>query len=187
MRHLLLKSLVILTFLGCTSPQSEHILTIFAASSLTDSISEIGESFAILHPDVEITYNFAGSSTLTAQLLQGAPADIFASANVHQMQQILDAGLADASQTFARNQLVWITPLDNPGNIQSLLDLSRPNTKIILAGLGVPIREYADVMLERMANDPAYGSSYQTAILNNVVSEENNVRQVLAKINSRGS
>ncbi|MEQ8676310.1 MAG: molybdate ABC transporter substrate-binding protein [Aggregatilineales bacterium] len=158
-------------------------LTVFAAASLTDAYEAIAESFEAEFPDVEVLFNFGGSSTLATQLVQGAPADIFASANNAQMQVAIDGErIAGSARTFAKNRLVLIVPADNRANIQSLRDLANPDLRLILAAPEVPIRAYTDTMLERMANDESYGEDYRSAVLENLVSEEPNVRQVSAKV-----
>lgn len=158
-------------------------LTVFAAASLTDTFEAIADAFEQAHPDVTILFNFGGSSTLAAQIDQGAPADVFASANDTQMQVVIDGGrITETPVTFAKNRLVLIVPATNPLNIQSLLDLANPGISLILAAPEVPVRAYTDAMLERTAMDAAYGEAFRTAVLANLVSEEPNVRQVSAKV-----
>jgi molybdate transport system substrate-binding protein len=158
-------------------------LTVFAASSLTDAFNEIGTAFQAAHPDVTITFNFGSSSTLAAQLTQGAPADIFASANAKQMSAAQDGGrTAGKPVTFAKNRLVLIVPAENPANILTLRDVANPGVKLVVAAAGVPVRVYTNMMLDKLAADPAYGDAYKTAFTANIVSEEDNVRQVSAKV-----
>lgn len=163
--------------------QNTRQLTVFAAASLTDAYEAIADAFEAENPNVDVLYNFGGSSTLATQLVQGAPADIFASANDAQMQVAIDGGrIAGEPITFARNRLVLIVPSDNPADIGSLRDLANPNINLILAAPDVPVRTYTDAMLERMANDSDYGEDFRNAVLANLVSEEPNVRQVSAKV-----
>lgn len=158
-------------------------LTVFAASSLTDAFGELAQQFQESHPDVEVTLNFASSSVLATQLSEGAPADVFASANEKQMQVAIDAGrIQEPAQIFARNQLVIAIPADNPGQIESLDDLANPGILLVLAAPEVPVRTYTDQVMAALAADPAYGDAYVAAVLQNVVSEEANVRRVVAKI-----
>ncbi len=165
------------------SAQSTTTLTIFAASSLTDSFNEIATAFKAQHAGVDITFNFGGSSTLATQLSQGAPADIFASANNTQMQVAQKANrIAGTPVTFAKNRLVMIVPTDNPAKIQTLHDLANPGVKIVVAADGVPVRDYTNTMLDRLAADQAYGDAYKTAVTANFVSEEQNVKDVVAKV-----
>jgi molybdate transport system substrate-binding protein len=159
-------------------------LTVFAAASLTDAFREIGQEFESGRPDIQVTLNFAGSQQLALQIEQGAQADVFASANQRYMDRLVTGGLVapDAPTTFARNQMVVILPAENPGQVETLHDLARPGLKLILAGEQVPVGAYARQVLDQMSSDPAYGAGYKEAVLANVISNEENVRQVVAKI-----
>jgi molybdate transport system substrate-binding protein len=163
--------------------QDTQTLTVFAASSLTDAFTEIASGFKAANPKVDIAFNFGGSSTLAAQLAEGAPDDVFASANNKQMQAAQDAGrIAGTPVTFAKNRLVLIVPANNPATIQSLHDLANPGIKLVVAAAGVPVRDYTNTMLDRLAADSSYGDAYKNAVIANIVSEEDNVRQVSAKV-----
>ncbi|MDX2140964.1 MAG: molybdate ABC transporter substrate-binding protein [Chloroflexota bacterium] len=163
--------------------QETRTLTVFAAASLTDAFEEVATVFEAANPGTEVLYNFASSSDLAIQLSEGAPADVFASANNRQMTVARDAGrIAGRPVTFARNRLVLIVPVDNPAGITTLRDLANSGVRLIVAAPDVPVRDYTDTMLERLAADPAYGEDYRAAVIANVVSEEQNVRQVSAKI-----
>ncbi len=158
-------------------------LLVFAAASLTGAGNEIAAAFEAAHPGVRIVANYGGSSGLATQLLEGGVADVFASANDAQMQKIVDAGLAgDAPQVFAGNRLVVIVPADNPAGIETLANLADPGVLLVLALPGVPVRDYADQMIQAMAADPEYGAGFADAVYANLVSEEENVRQVAAKV-----
>ena len=132
--------------------------------------------------NVQITLNFAGSSTLAAQLIQGAPADIFASANLQQMQAIVDENLIleEMLSIFAENELVIIIPADNPANIESAADLANDDVMLVLAAPSVPIREYTNQLLDNLR--PLYGDNFFQTVMTNLVSEEANVRQVVARV-----
>jgi molybdate transport system substrate-binding protein len=169
---------------GCGSGQAEEgvaepqEITVFAASSLTDAFGEIAEAFAAQHADAKIVYNFAGSSQLAAQLSEGVDADVFASANSKQMQAAVDAGriTAGTEAPFVSNRLTIIVPADNPAGITALEDLAKPDLQLILAVEGVPVRDYTDEIVAAMPAD------FQTQFYANLVSEEDNVRQVSAKV-----
>ena len=186
MRRTLLSLLALsLLSIGIVSinAQETQTLTVFAASSLTDAFEEIAVDFEAANPGVDVVFNFAGSSDLAAQLAEGAPADVFASANIRQMSVARAAGrIGGAQHIFAKNRLVLIVPSDNPANINELADLAGENVQLLVAAPGVPVRAYTDTMLTRLAALPEYGDAYQTAFLANIVSEEQNVRQVAAKI-----
>lgn len=159
-------------------------LTVFAAASLTDAFSELGAAFSEAHPGVEVRLQVASSSTLAAQINQGAPADVYASANPHQMQLAIDSGRIDAAaaQTFARNALALAIPRGNPAQLDKIDDLTRPGVLIALASPGVPVRAYTDVLLTRLSDEAFYGPDFQTRLLANVVTEETNVRRVVARL-----
>lgn len=182
-----------LLLLGCSNQASEPVTTglatesqliIFSAASLTEAFTELGEAFEAEQPGVEVVLNFAGSQQLAQQLAQGAPGDLFASADERQMEAVITAGRIDAGsqQTFATNHLVVIYPNGNPGNLESLGDLARPGLHLLLAAPEVPVGQYAQIFLDNAAADPAYGPDFTTGVRNNVVSFEQNVRAVLSKI-----
>ena len=153
-------------------------LTVFAASSLTDAFTDIAAAFEAENPDVMVRLNVAGSSTLRTQLEQGAPADVFASANVFHMDALLEAGLVTDGQLFARNRLVVIS--QPQADVQMLDDLGREGVRLVVAAPQVPAGSYARQMLERLASRD--GQVVVDAIFANVVSEELNVRQVVSKV-----
>ena len=159
-----------------TAPPKE--ITVFAAASLTDAFTELAEAFEAQNADVDVRLNFAGSSQLAAQLSEGTTADIFASANPAQMQAVVAAGriAAGSELLFVSNRLTIIVPADNPANITALEDLAQPGVQMILAVEGVPVRQYTDTIVVALPAD------FQTAFYGNLVSEEDNVRQVVAKI-----
>jgi molybdate transport system substrate-binding protein len=180
---ILFVALIVLFTSSATQGQEGHTLTVFAASSLTNAFEEIATAFEADNPGVDVIYNFAGSSALATQLSEGAPADVFASANPRQMQVALEAErIFGEPDVFVHNLLVLITPADNPANIESLRDLAAPGIKFVVAAPEVPVRVYTDVMLARLASLPTYGNAYRSAVRANIVSEEDNVRQVFLKV-----
>ncbi|HEX6542585.1 MAG TPA: molybdate ABC transporter substrate-binding protein [Ktedonobacterales bacterium] len=157
---------------------------VFAAASLRDAFTDIGAAYSRTHPNVVVTFNFAGSDTLAQQIAQGAPADLFASANATQMDVAVKSGAIAGSgvKTFAHNRLVLIYPTANPAHIQTLRDIARPGVKVDLAARSVPVGQYALDFLAKASADPAFGPGYRAAVLKNVVSYETDVKAVLAKI-----
>jgi molybdate transport system substrate-binding protein len=123
--------------------EAPSTLTVFAAASLTDGFREIGKSFEQAHPGVTMTFNFAGSSTLAAQIVEKAPAQVFASADEANMKKVVDAGAVTGARTFATNRLAIVVPKGNPAHIASLADLSREGVKVALAAPQVPAGKYA--------------------------------------------
>jgi molybdate transport system substrate-binding protein len=159
-------------------------LVVFAASSLSNVFDEISRLLESHNPGLTVTCNYAGSSTLAAQLQAGEVADLFASANTKQMELLVDAGLTarGGPVTFAANRLVVITPAKNPAGVRSCEDLGKLRLALVLAAPAVPVRDYADQMAARVAAQPAYGEGFLERFYANLVSEEANVRQVASKV-----
>ena len=177
--------LVILLLLAACGPaagSAPRSLTVFAAASLTDAFTEIGQSFESFHPGMKVNFNFAGSQSLRTQIEQGAAADVFAPADRKEMDTLVSKSLvaAGAPQDFLTNQLIFVLPTANPASIQTPADLAQPGIKIILADESVPAGKYARQVLENLT--ALYGPDFKDRVLANVVSNENDVRQVLAKV-----
>jgi molybdate transport system substrate-binding protein len=149
-------------------------LTVLAASSLTDAFGELATTFQEQHPGTKVVTSFGGSSELLTQIEQGAPADVFASADEDKMDTAVQDDLVNEPQTFARNRPVIIVPKDNPAGIQGLQDLTKSGTKLVLAQDGVPIAEYAKKILANANSE--YGGDFEQQVMNNTVSREANVR-----------
>jgi molybdate transport system substrate-binding protein len=172
---------------SCDSTSGQTTLNVYAAASLKGAFDQAASDFMKMHSDVQVVFNYGGSNTLAAQIIQGAPVDVFASANTTQMQNVVQAKDVNASavQIFAHNRLVVITPKAGPGataKVQTLQDLANPGVKIILAAKGVPAGDYAITFLGKASSDPTFGSSYQTKVLANVVSYETDVEVVVSKV-----
>lgn len=146
-------------------------LTVFAAASLTDSFETLGEDFTAEHPDVEVAFNFAGSSGLAAQITSGAPADVFASASPATMATVVDAGDAtDEPQVIAGNRLQIVTPAGNPAGVSGLADFGDESLAIGLCAPEVPCGAAAEAVFE------AAGTTAAPDTL------EQDVRAVLSKV-----
>jgi molybdate transport system substrate-binding protein len=158
----------------------ESALTVYAASSLTDAFGELKTNFEEEHPGTEVQLNFAGSSTLLTQLEQGAPADVFASADEAKMDDAVSDGLAQAPQTFARNRLTVILPAGNPAGIASYRDLAKPGITLVLAQDGVPVAQYAKESLTKA--NAVYGSGFSEGVLSNVLSREADVKAAANRV-----
>ncbi len=157
-------------------------LVVYAAASLTESFTEMGELFEAQSPGVRVVFNFGGSSGLRLQLVHGARADLFASANEREMKKVLGAGLAQEQEPFASNRLALVTPGANPGRIHSVRDLARPGLKLSLAHREVPVGRCAWQLIDELSSPDSFGAGYGDQVLRNVVSEETNVKQVLARV-----
>lgn len=164
-------------------PVIEGEVTIFAAASLTEAFTEMKAELETANAGATITLNFAGSSALRTQLAEGAPADVYASADEANMDGAQADGTIDGEpRIFAENRLVAIVPSDNPAGIEALADLAQPGIKLVLAQAQVPIGIYSRQALEKMAQDPQFGAAFDDQVLANLVSEEANVKQVVAKV-----
>jgi molybdate transport system substrate-binding protein len=164
-------------------PRIQGQLTIFTAASLTEAFKEMGDNIEQANPGTKVTFNFAGSPTLRTQLAQGARADVFASADEPNMQGAQKEGtIASEPRLFVRNQLVAIVPAANPAQVMRLQDLAKPGVKLVLTNKEVPVGNYSRQALTKMSQDAAFGSEFATRVLANLVSEETNVRQVVAKV-----
>lgn len=158
-------------------------ITVFAAASLTDAFHEIATEFKKQNVGTDVEFNFGGSPTLRTQLEQGARADVFASADLNQMDLARQSGVVGAgAKVFARNALVIIVPKSNPGKISAPSDLKRGGLKLVFANPDVPAGNYARQSLLAMERDAAHGAGFADAVLKNVVSLESNVKQVVAKV-----
>src|SRR5262249_10866971 len=135
--------LLALSLLAASTAGAEKV-TVFAAASVNDAFRTIGTDFEQAHPGTTVEFNFAGSSTLARQIVEGAPADVFASADDENMKKVVDAGdVAGAPQPFARNRLAIVVPRGNPKHVAGLADLGRSGMTVALAAPGVPVGGYA--------------------------------------------
>ena len=124
-------------------------LTVFAAASLTDAFGEIGDAFSAAHPGVSVTFNFAGSSDLVTQITQGAPADVFASADTNNMAKLVDGGANSGDPVvFARNRSEIIVAPGNPLGITGVDDLTDPQLIVVTCAPQVPCGSYAAQIFE---------------------------------------
>jgi len=125
-----------------TAPALNGSLTVFAASSLTGAFNAAKTTLATSAPSLGLTFSFAGSNTLVTQIEQGAPVDVFASADMANMNKLIGAGLVDAPVIFARNKLEIAVAPGNPRGITSLQDLAKPGLTVVLEATGVPAGDY---------------------------------------------
>ncbi|MCM6776992.1 molybdate ABC transporter substrate-binding protein [Nocardia sp. CDC159] len=125
---------------GAQNPGGDRTtLTVFAAASLNKVFTDLGAKFETSHPNTRVTFNFAGSSELAAQLNQGAPADVFAAADTANMGKVTKSGrITEPPENFATNVLTIVTPPGNPKHIAALADLSRPGLRLVVCAPQVP-------------------------------------------------
>jgi molybdate transport system substrate-binding protein len=132
-----------------TTATASGAITVFAAASLTDAFEEIGEAFTAANPDADVTFSFAGSSDLVAQLDEGAPADVFASADQDNMAKLTAvAGNAEEPEVFATNLLAIITATGNPLGITGVADLADPDLVVVTCAAEVPCGAYAQQVFD---------------------------------------
>jgi len=146
---------VLLSLAGCGASEDAAdgevagTVTVFAAASLTEVFTELGEQLELQHPGLDVRFNFAGSSALATQLTQGAPADVFASADTEQMDVVTNNGLVStAPALFATNVLEIAVPAGNPGGITGLADLADPEKTIALCAAEVPCGAAAEQVFD---------------------------------------
>jgi len=143
MKPLLAVILAVALLSGCGGESSEAAtsgaVTVFAAASLTEAFTEIATAFEAAHPGAKVTFNFGPSSGLAEQIVQGAPADVFAAANTSTMDKVVAAGLSDgAAEVFVRNYLEIAVPAGNLAGISGLADFAKPDLKLALCAEQVP-------------------------------------------------
>lgn len=158
-------------------------LHVFAAASLSKPFTEIAQGLERERPGLRVRLVFAGSQQLAAQIEQGASADVFASADERWMTYVRRKDLAAGEPSvFARNTLVVIVPKTNPARIGRLKDLAKGGVKLVFGAEAVPVGTYSRIVLKNLGKDPAYGADFATRVMRNVVSEEENVRAVVSKV-----
>jgi molybdate transport system substrate-binding protein len=123
---------------SATSPTVAGEITVFAAASLTESFTTLGQQFEEANPDATITFSFGPSSGLATQITEGAPADVFASASAKDIDAVVTAEAAGAPAVFARNVMEIAVPRDNPAGITALADLAKADVKVALCQPDVP-------------------------------------------------
>lgn len=167
---------------GASVPEQLE-LTVLAAASLRDAMTAIGATYESARPGVRMTLSFDSSTALRTKIEQGAPVDVFASADTINPQRLVDAGLAAGPVTpFARNRLVIAVADGSRARIRDPRDLAAPGLRIAAAGPDVPISRYADQAIAALAELPGYPPGYAAAVRANVVTREDNVRAALAKV-----
>lgn len=165
-----------------TAEPVEGDITVFAASSLTDAFKEAATKFKERHPKANIVFNFAASSALSTQINEGAPADVFASADSAQMKVVTDENNAANPVIFATNLPVVVVPKSST-KVALFADLAKAGVKLVLAGPDVPIGRYSrDVFTNASAAGGGISADFSEKALANLVSNEANVRAVLTKV-----
>lgn len=167
----ILLAVVLLAAVACGGDDAApDTVRVFAAASLTDAFGELAEAFEDAHPGTEVELNLAGSSALREQILSGAPADVFASANVSNMQVVVDEGLAEAPEVLVVNELQIVVPAGNPAGVETLEDFADESLLIGLCAVEVPCGDFGRQALDAAGVDPRPDT------------EEPDVRALLTKV-----
>jgi molybdate transport system substrate-binding protein len=161
---------------------ADRTLTVFGAASLAEYLDSLKPIFEKSHPGVTVRTNTAGTGQLRVQIEQGAPADVFMSADTQNMDTLLAAGRVSKPAVFCRNRLTVIVPRDNPGHIESLADLAKPKLTLVIGAADVPIGKYTKTVIDKMDASGAYGKDFARRVLANVRSEEPSVKPVVTKV-----
>ncbi len=158
-------------------------LQVYAAASLKAALAKAADAYAVANPGTKLTVSTDSSAALETKIEQGAPADVFLSADTSNPQKLVDGGFASGDPVvFAGNLLTVIVPKGNPAGIKSPADLAKPGIKIIAAGDKVPITKYATQLVANLAKVAGYPSGFEAAYAANVASKEDNVAGIVGKI-----
>ena len=167
---------------GGEDGQPRQTITVFAAASLTDALGELAGAFEAANPGVTVRLSFAGSAALRTQVLEGAPADVFASASPDEIETLRAAGLVVEQRALATNTLVVAVAKNAPPSLGSFEGLAEPGLRLVLAAEAVPAGRYARQSLALAGDSGAFGAEFAERVLANVRSNEANVRAALAKV-----
>lgn len=176
------------TVAGCgpaagSGAASRTELRVAAAASLRTATAALAAAYAVAHPDIAITVATGSSAALRTQIEQGAPIDVFLSADLANPRALVDDGLAAGDPVpIAANAVALVVPADNPAGIAAPADLARPGLRIVAAGSAVPITAYVGRVIANLAGAPGVPAGYAAAVEANTVSREDSVAGVLAKV-----
>jgi molybdate transport system substrate-binding protein len=176
---------VVVLISGCatTSGSSPALINVYGAASLKGVLAEARSAFEASHPGTTLTISTDSSAAIETQIEQGAPADVFLSADTSNPQKLVDKGVAAGPPVaFAGNLLTIIVPADNPASVRSPADLARPGVRIIAAGTEVPITKYASQLVTNLVGEQGYPTDFVARYAANVVSREDNVMAIVAKL-----
>ncbi|MEO5964390.1 MAG: molybdate ABC transporter substrate-binding protein [Candidatus Limnocylindrales bacterium] len=158
-------------------------LQVYAAASLKAVLAKVTDAYETANPGTRVTVSTDSSAALETKIEQGAPADVFLSADTKNPQALVDMGLASGTvTTYAGNLLTVIVPTSNPARITTPGDLAKPGVKIIACVDGVPIQGYTVTLLENLVKTAGYPTDFAARYAANVVSREDNVSAIVAKV-----
>ncbi|MGD8485550.1 MAG: molybdate ABC transporter substrate-binding protein [Chloroflexota bacterium] len=175
-------TLLAATFLAACTDEGESDLTVFAAASLRDVVSELETAWLDEHPGTPLTVASEASNVLAARIREGAPADVFLSADTERPQELARQGHTAAQPVpLARNALTLVVPAAGEA-VATPADLARPGVRIVSTSPGAPITRYARQIIDRLAASQPRPDAWLAAVEANIVSREDNVRAALAKV-----
>jgi molybdate transport system substrate-binding protein len=168
---------------SATAGSGSGSLTVYGAASLKHALDRMKTAWDSSHPGATLTISTDSSAALETQIEQGAPADVFLSADTANPKKLVSKGLADgAAKDFAGNLLTVIVPAANPARIASPRDLARSGVKVIAAGADVPITRYAMQVVRNLARESGYPPDFAAGYTANIASREDNVMAVVTKV-----
>jgi len=158
-------------------------IQVYAAASLKNVLAKVEDVYEAANPGTTLTISTDSSAALETKIEQGAPADVFLSADVTNPQKLVDAGLTSGEVSpFAGNLLTVIVPKGNPAGLQTPKDLAKAGVKVVAAGDKVPITKYATQLVENLAKEAGYPADFVDRYNANVVSKEENVSGIVTKV-----
>jgi molybdate transport system substrate-binding protein len=163
-----------------SAPAGGGTLRVFAASSLKEVFPKLAEAFAAANGGAKVEFSFAGSDELATQIQEGAPADVYAAASTKYPDALAADGVVDKPVPFTTNTLVLATPAGS--TVTDLASLAKPGVKLVIGAAGVPVGDYTRKVLPAL--DASLGAGWSADVMKNVVSEEQNVKGIVAKLQS---
>lgn len=169
---------------SCSQEEQKTKLTILAAASLTEAYTDLEKGFESQYTDIDLQFNFAGTSTLIPQIKEGIEADVFVSANEASMIELIDDGYIkeEAAKVFAHNQLVLIVYKDTEFEIKAMEDVLQEGVKVVVGEPTLPVGKYTDEMLDKIEAEGLYVENYKELFKDHIVSMENSVKAVAVKV-----
>ncbi|MCK9630561.1 MAG: molybdate ABC transporter substrate-binding protein [Methanoregula sp.] len=163
---------------------SEGNVVAYTAASLSGVSPKLAEGFEEMYPGHKVVFNLAGTQAIKTQIQQGAYADVFISASNKYTTELTDGGyfVTGTVKPLTSNYVIVILPADNPANIKSLADLAKPGVKIAMADKSVPVGAATAGVMEKMAKSSEYGTAWNTAVYDNVVTYETAEPAVAGKV-----
>lgn len=157
-------------------------LVVSAAASLKDAFIDAARAFEKDNPASRVSFNFANSSQLASQVEQGAPVDVFASADMVHIERLAGKNLLAEHAVMAHNKLVMIVSTKSAAKVRTLGDLSNRGLRLVMAGKQIPVSAYTRQFLQKAQHSGAFGADFSARVLANTVSEEPDVRMVAMKV-----